>query len=1299
MRKGSETARPRPHHVAGLRKADKIDYATRHYAENPRKHAGELRVLGVKVADIRKIHADKVGQPKRTQGQRLAKPRQTPLEALNSMRRGQLRYNKTARFGSSGGGIAERFAHDLITAAVYSPAGIYQAGKAVGGDVVSTAKGKPTLRGTTRIGKAVAHGIAQDIRHPLRHPGYTGLDVLGIAAPIAGTGARIGATGRALAGGENIAKALTRKSAAGGSVLHAPPPGRIVHQIGELKVETPASRNVLRRQVQKRRAAAGNKSQSPAHLRRTGAALQRQGHIEAEAARAPSNLLEHQGHKLPKGGQTALRVVAEGKPLEERIRFHREQGRKAMSMVERKDHALELRRLRRAARYVETVDGKPMIRSDAPVIGKVYGQLRDVGAQREKILEDTGQMTAQGLEARKHAPGRVIEGARMETQKEATKARGVSPQRARVAQIREYPGRSKTVTTPRTEAQAKARLAELDKKHEKIVGTIAARMKEEMGGKFSASETARRNLSTRALTGKAGKRAQSRAKLQAEGGRIVSQSEELRAAAEKRLQEVLQRNPAQAKRFADLEEERTALRNALQERALQTEEKLPPLGTVTTTIPGKPRRVHLREQQARKRVKATPRLAGAEGFKGGEVYVPGFVSEPKLGGAISRPSGTVVGRVRGLISKSKPYTGEALQKGKVPENTTGLVSRQTLRAVRYLQSDRFRQQVLKAAHDERRGEHDILINDRSLKNPQIPAEAKALLGKEKYTLDELSGHATAFEDFRRKLFPMAHKDDYAALSPEERLAAQDGGKVKGYKWVDERLLRGANKPASYVSNKGAKAAVGLVDSINNASKLAILYLKPAYAIPNITGNAFLNIVQQGFAAPMNLKRAAYLSHKIGEKATATLDSVMGEGIARAISAEHGLMQGAVNFAAGKWSGVVDLPFRRASFIHEARKLGYNTPQKLEQLLTDEAHGADLLEVTQRATDSIIDYSRLGEAERNIVRRVIFFYPWVKGSTYYGGHYIAEHPTQAAVMAQLAQQGKETTGLGPVPSYLEGSFKVGGQLVNPASAGIFGTSGQVLDTLRGVAEGHPTEAARLSQFLTPAAGLGLSLITRQNSLGIPFAPGAGIGDIAKQTLVNSLPQAALYRRAHDLATGADQSRRLFPVKGVGDVVKPFLIGGVAGRSYNPTVMHAQAKREDRSLLSPAQRIKGDYRTFGQDLRAAISKNPNTKLTPELRGRLALRYERAAARQKAAGGHKLDARTALLADVGLIAQHKWIDKATAAKWTASLQKAAKGDLPEVSRFLTTHYFDPDGVLSESVKYLRDNGHPNLKVPTLP
>ena len=143
--------------------------------------------------------------------------------------------------------------------------------------------------------------------------------------------------------------------------------------------------------------------------------------------------------------------------------------------------------------------------------------------------------------------------------------------------------RTRTVTRPRTPEEAKARLAELDKQHEKIVGTIADRMKQEMGGKFDPGETGRRNLAKGALKGGSGKRAQSRAKLQAEGGKILTQNEELRAAAEARLHQVLAKNPAQAKRFAALEHERQVLRDALNEHAITGVHPGAGFGTISET--------------------------------------------------------------------------------------------------------------------------------------------------------------------------------------------------------------------------------------------------------------------------------------------------------------------------------------------------------------------------------------------------------------------------------------------------------------------------------------------------------------------------------------------------------------------------------------------------------------------------------------------------------------------------------------------------------------------------------------------
>jgi hypothetical protein len=189
---------------------------------------------------------------------------------------------------------------------------------------------------------------------------------------------------------------------------------------------------------------------------------------------------------------------------------------------------------------------------------------------------------------------------------------------------------------------------------------------------------------------------------------------------------------------------------------------------------------------------------------------------------------------------------------------------------------------------------------------------------------------------------------------------------------------------------------------------------------------------------------------------------MGEGVARAVSAHgQGKLSGVVDKAAGGWSKVVDTPFRRASFFYEARQAGFKTDAQLRALLTDDAHHEDLVRVSQKANREAIDYENLTPAEKEIVRRVVFFYPWVKGSTVYAGRLVREHPVKAAVVGELGKQGREETQkeIGNVPSYLEGVFKAGGGLVNPNSAAILQTPAQVAQAIGGL-------APRASRSLSP-----------------------------------------------------------------------------------------------------------------------------------------------------------------------------------------------------------------------------------------
>lgn len=634
------------------------------------------------------------------------------------------------------------------------------------------------------------------------------------------------------------------------------------------------------------------------------------------------------------------------------------------------------------------------------------------------------------------------------------------------------------------------------------------------------------------------------------------------------------------------------------------------------------------------------------------------------------------------------FKGGLLHSGNFREDTGKLVAESGVEAQRHTAVVRLRDRVATAARDKPR-EGDIAIRLEGLKGKPFPANVQAVLRKReegvKLNRTESQLLRDELEKVREEVFP--------------QIDPLDHGQHPDVRWINPELLNAAQQQAFKLSNAVGDRPVEVIDAINNASKLAILYLKPAYAVPNIAGNAFLNIVQQGMLAPANWARSGHLYKKLGDDAAATLDSVMGEGVARSLSTGEGAGQKAVAGIAGKWSSVVDLVFRRAAFIHEARRLGYKGPAELKRLLTDEAHRADLQEVAQRAKDAIIDYDNLGQREKEIVRRLVFFYPWVKGSTMYAGHFALEHPIQTAVAGNLGEFGKEHTGLpGVGPSYLQGSFQAGGKLVNPASAAVFQTPAQVYQALHALQHGNVTEAARLGSFATPAADLAISEIARTDSFGHTISPQKSGLDIAKESLVQSLPQVTLVNRLRR-AGGPNEKDRLFPIKKKGDAVYPFLVGGGFPRRFNPEQYQKQGRREQRSLHGRHENAISDYKQSQKDLSEAFRKVGEKRIPRPVAARLMLKRERHLNRIQASGGHDMTSAEAFSADVDLLVKHRWMSPAEAKHAKGWATKAPKTDVSNALGYLTRNYFDRDGLLSDSLKYLREHGSPDAKVPTLP
>jgi hypothetical protein len=94
-------------------------------------------------------------------------------------------------------GIAARTVGDLTGAALYAPMGIGLTAKTVGGDFLAGPHHRPTA--TRELVKNIGKSTVEDVRHPLRHPGYTLLDALAVTGGVAGAAGRLGAAREAFA--------------------------------------------------------------------------------------------------------------------------------------------------------------------------------------------------------------------------------------------------------------------------------------------------------------------------------------------------------------------------------------------------------------------------------------------------------------------------------------------------------------------------------------------------------------------------------------------------------------------------------------------------------------------------------------------------------------------------------------------------------------------------------------------------------------------------------------------------------------------------------------------------------------------------------------------------------------------------------------------------------------------------------------------------------------------------------------------------------------------------------------------
>lgn len=1158
---------------------------------------------------------------------------------------------------------AELAGHDLKA----MPGGIVEAANTA---VVQPYKnlvttGHPYAHGAgKKIDKLVnqtAESTVSSIEHPLRDPFATALNVL------------------------PLTHGLGKAADVAGVISHEP---RLI-EMGDAKVPLHASKNPSVRLVQQsydkiiqnaldRQAAnakAGVATGKTTNLlarhaaKRIGGSLSETGRRQQAMSGSTANLVESQAKQLsPLGGhipgtggvrmrkleEAALRLTSENSTPKEAAQFHLRQAADGVNPKQNVKQARLYQALDKKGWLTQDEHGNVIVdQAKHPQLARTDAAVAQAQDEADKIAAEHGLMTPEGLKARINGPARVRAGAQMETQKEANAARGVPAQKARVAQTREYPARSKTVTREMTQPEAQTRLASLDKTYDQLVRKL---IPETSPFANKPAEQLRRNFEN----SRAGKGNRIGQKVQ----RTVS-ADEYRIAEDK-LHELAGRHQANAtaNRVQALIAEREQLRDALNEKAaaafsgpgkvvqldtgppkydlagakrhpfvwqdghlyigghgsdhsdvfaamrargiepdldaphgvvnqvgtrkdMQQRVLLPStkpedaaamiaalrrefpqaeinagrfspqLPTVTETIPGKPRRVQLREQQAVKGVQATPRFVGGEQARPGRGYVSHQTESGKLpGGHIAASPGPVIGEPKSYISKTKHFTGKNLRSGLVPDNTTQLVADHLRRAVRYSNTARFRDTVAKTGSDVKRSDRDVLIRFPGEK--QNPAEVRAASGKAASTLDtipEAESNPGTLRDHLEHLIP-GLKDNFT----EDKHQAVGVQAPKGTKWVDRKVLGDMGELAPQVDHFAGK----LANRINSAVTAATVYFKPGHVATRVLTNASANVLQ-GSGGPLGIAKSVKLWHALSpeEQQKALLGA--GQHSFQALPAQGtDVLARTARTGAKWWATHADAPFRFNSIAYEARKAGFDTPAKFREFLhqaeTGETSDGKPLNAAQhakvdwvgkRANREAIAYDRLNHFEKRAVMKVFWFYPWTKGATQFLGNTLMEHPYKSGALGAAGVQGRnqQADKLGDVPSYEFGLIPLGGgdrpESTDFSTFSPFSTPGDLLSI--------PAVGA-LSDQLNPAYGAAVQLATRTNQYGVRSKN--PIGDATSQ-LFSPTPEAQIlsaYQGRHQ-----DQSQRMFEKTWLSQLERA-LVGPALPRRVNKSALAKAAARE-------------------------------------------------------------------------------------------------------------------------------------------
>lgn len=1071
-----------------------------------------------------------------------------------------------------GWGLAGKWAQQIATGLLLGPAVL---GTTEVGAVVKSVEQKsahPFIRTNEQLGKSIVTGMKQDVTHPKDNFGNLLLDILGFASLGYGAAARIAGAGRALAAGEGAAaaaRALGTKAATG------------TYRLGE-GADVPLSGNPLVAKVQTlildQRTKGLGLNETGADAVPTGAAapllfekasaiadgiadpLRKNFSIENKvgrqlraadrvdravrltlaqpleqatgSARLTSSVIDRlkpsNWRALSVGEQKGIQVLATDSldPFTEWRDFHKQMIDAGIG--DPSAHRAHLAALDAAEKVVAAPSDKFL---------KALGDVRAVMGENELLRIDQLGLSPVAAEMRVARVGQTIRG----EEGLASFFAGTHPDLRAIEEqfppvFRRQGGKSVRFDTPEAKAAKAAlrdrlvaqerggtgleavkatklndRLSELDARYNALVESAA-----KAEGKPYQGVTAIQN----ALNAKSIKRGR--------GPIYTNQSDQLRALGEKTIQRTIEAHPdepavraivSQLKEADLIRKELTARSDA----SIGLDEQPSAAGRVNPES-------HYLPFQSIIHSRRSPTFWTT---RPGQFGLPVPSRLPEL---------------------THYFTGDSIRAGDFRLDSTGLAAESYSRTVRLATKVNFYKQLHDHyATDEPRTAADIPIRDVR----QVSDELRKIVAK----IDV--GHMLTAEDVAN--IPEALVADLGRLlSPSKEEAAH----LEGVKWVDPRFL--ADQPQSRPS-----LPARVFSNINEPLRDATLFLRPAYIL-NVLNNVQMAGMQEGIFLIPNMLRALKASKWYGPDVARMLDAMAGEGRMRSYAPDVGGFTKASHALAGAWNVVTDQYFRRAAVIHEIRALGFTTSEQITEAVRGQLHDPELkakmLEASQRAKKAMVEMDNLTAYEKNVLRHVVFVYPWQSRSAVWSLRTIFEHPAQSAIFAEIGKE--QSIEQDPVMQHLPGWMKDLGYVpvgtdgsgrptvINPSSINTFAT----LSEVAGLVKGDQSAI----DLIGPGADLIVRLATERDRFGRVY-PHPYIDPV--RDVLAGLPQVAAYKRSTqqepagkpvDITNiGALVSQEHLAAKrpirvpgGYWNTYAPLVIGGLAQRAIDPAAVNAK-----------------------------------------------------------------------------------------------------------------------------------------------